>query len=368
MNDELALIEQSVQRLFAGQVDKAVRERVEGGTFDERLWQLAVDNGFTHALATETAGGSAAAWSAAVPILRGIGYWQVPLPLAETMVAQLLLSLAGIQAAPGPIALIEQGCGNTLRLRGSGSDLRLEGTVPQVAWARHALTALVSSSDRLLVLVDLRQPAVRCEPHPDHARMPSDTLRFDGSRCIAHAASPLELAQPVWTLGALARALMMVGALESALEQSVRYANERVQFGKPIGRNQAIQQQLALMAGDTVAARMAALAAAADAPSVQQRDAPAAPFSIAAAKVRAGEAATRAAGIAHQVHGAIGFTREHPLHFATRRLWAWREQFGSDAWWAQALGRAAIAGGAAAFWPSLTRRRFECALDTRQTP
>ncbi|MCW5661039.1 MAG: acyl-CoA dehydrogenase family protein [Burkholderiaceae bacterium] len=364
MSEDQRLIGHSVQRLFAERVDKAARERVEAGAFDDALWQRVVDNGFTRALATEEAGGIAATWSAAVPILHGIGYWQVPLPVPETMVAHLLLSLAGVEAPAGPIVLIEQGCGNTLRLIGGGSEPRLEGTVPHVAWARHAPTALVSSSERQLALVDLRQAAVRCEPHLDHARMPSDTLRFDGARCIAQAASPLALAQPVWTLGALTRALMVVGALESALEQSVRYATERVQFGKPIGRNQAIQQQLALMAGDTAAARMAALAAAADAPSVTARDAPAAPFSIAAAKVRAGEAATRAAGIAHQVHGAIGFTREHPLHFATRRLWAWRGQFGSDAWWAQALGRAAIAGGAAAFWPSLTRRRFDRAFDT----
>jgi len=152
--------------------------------------------------------------------------------------------------------------------------------------------------------------------------------------------------------------MMMVGALESALEQSARYATERVQFGKPIGRNQALQQQLALMAGDVAAARMAALTAAVDAPDGAQRDAPAAAFSIAVAKVRCGDAATRACGIAHQVHGAIGFTREHALHFATRRLWAWREQFGNEAHWAARLGASAIAAGGKGFWPALTRRCF----------
>ena len=64
----------------------------------------------------------------------------------------------------------------------------------------------------------------------------------------------------------------------------------------------------------------------------------------------------RGAAIAHQVHGAIGFTHEHSLHFATRRLWAWREEFGADAWWAERLGQAAIAAGAAGFWPALTQR------------
>jgi acyl-CoA dehydrogenase len=362
MSDE-SLIQQSVQRLFAEQVDKAVRERVEGGAFDDRLWRLAVDNGFAFALASEAAAGSGASWSTAAPILQAIGYHQVPLPLAETMVAALLLSLAGIDLPEGPIALIEQGCGNTLHASGSGAALRIDGSAHHVAWARHAPTALLSLGRHGLALIDLRQPAVACDPGLDPARMASDTVVFRHAACRAHGASPLTLAQPVWTLGALARALMIVGALESALEQSVRYATERVQFGQPIGKQQAIQQQLALLAGDTAAARLAALAAAADAPSALQPDAPSAAFSIAAAKVRAGEAATRACCIAHQVHGAIGFTREHSLHFATRRLWAWREQFGSDAWWAEALGRAAIAGGAAAFWPALTRRRFDHAFD-----
>jgi acyl-CoA dehydrogenase len=363
MSDDVALIEQSAQRLFAEQVDKASRERVEAGGFDARLWQLAVDNGFAHALASVAAGGSGATWSAAAPILQAIGFWQAPLPLAETMVARMLLSLAGIEAPEGPIALVEQGCGNRLQCSGGGAALRLDGTAAHVAWARHAAAALVSTNERRLALIDLRQRAVRCEPRSDAAGLPSDTVAFAQAPCIAEAASPLALAQPVWALGALARALMMVGALESLLEQSVRYANERLQFGKPIGRNQAIQQQLALMAGDAGAARIAALAAAADAPSATEPEAPAAGFSIAVAKVRAGEAATRATAIAHQVHGAIGFTREHPLHFATRRLWAWREQFGSDAWWAERLGRAAIAGGGAAFWPSLTQRRLDQALD-----
>jgi acyl-CoA dehydrogenase len=354
--DDAALIEQSARRLFAEQVDNAARERVEAGGFDARLWQLAVDHGFAHALASDAAGGVGATWSTAAPILHGIGCWQVPLPLAETMVARLLLSLAGMHAPEGPIALIEQGCGNTLRSSGAGHALRIDGIAHHVSWARHAPTAVVSLSERVLALVDLRHTAVSCAARLDPAGLPSDTVVFNNAPCIAQA------------LGALARALLMVGALESLLEQSVRYANERAQFGKPIGSNQAIQQQLALMAGDTAAARIAALAAAGDAPSATQPDMSAAEFSIAVAKVRAGEAATRATAIAHQVHGAIGFTREHPLHFATRRLWAWREQFGSDAWWAARLGRAAIAGGGAAFWPSLTRRGFDRAFDAPSFP
>ncbi len=149
---------------------------------------------------------------------------------------------------------------------------------------------------------------------------------------------------------------MMVGALEWTLEQSVRYAGERVQFGKPIGKNQAIQQNLALMAGDV--ARRARGGAGGRRrmcrqPTRQQSTRPAAPRCSVRPwrRSRCGEAATRGTGIAHQVHGAIGFTHEHALHFATRRLWAWREEFGTDAFWAARLGRAAIGARAAGFWP-----------------
>jgi acyl-CoA dehydrogenase len=81
-------------------------------------------------------------------------------------------------------------------------------------------------------------------------------------------------------------------------------------------------------------------------------------FDVAVAKVCAGEAATLATSVAHQVHGAIGFTHEHTLHFATRRLWSWRDEFGSDAQWAEVLGQAAIAAGSSGFWKGLTVRKM----------
>ena len=75
---------------------------------------------------------------------------------------------------------------------------------------------------------------------------------------------------------------------------------------------------------------------------------------VASAKIRVGEAVTEGAAIAHQVHGAMGFTREYSLHQSTRRLWAWRDDFGAESVWAMRLGEAAIAGGAGDLWPALT--------------
>lgn len=358
-----SMIERSVARLFTENVDKALLERAESGVFPQALWQLATESGFGMILATEEAGGIGESWTNAYPILRGLGYWQTPLPLAETMIGALLLSLAGVEVPEGPIAIVEQGFDDTLVATGSGANLRLSGVANRVAWARAAKSAVVSLAGGGIALVDLADPSVRIDARDCHARTPSDTVTLDGARALAVASSPLPaLDRPVLTLGAIARSAMMVGALEWVLEQSVQYANDRVQFGKPIGKNQALQQQLAVLAGDVAAARMAATVAAQDAPSSGSRDCGSTVFGAAVAKIRSGEAATRGTSIVHQVHGAIGFTYEHQLHFATRRLWTWREEFGAEAWWAQRLGRAAIEARAKGFWPAMTDRRFDAKI------
>ena len=203
---------------------------------------------------------------------------------------------------------------------------------------------------------------VNLEAGSNFAGEERDTLHFAHARI--HAIGQLQIAdvqEPVWLFGALIRACMLVGALESSLDKAVGYANERAQFGKAIGKFQAIQQQLAQMAGAIGAARMAtqvALRSACDALQAEPGWRSSLAFDVAVAKVCAGEAATLATSIAHQVHGAIGFTHEHTLHFTTRRLWSWRDEFGSDSQWADVLGQAAIAAGGKGFWAGLTERQF----------
>jgi acyl-CoA dehydrogenase len=147
--------------------------------------------------------------------------------------------------------------------------------------------------------------------------------------------------------GAFLRAQQMVGAMERCLNHALAYANERVQFGRPIGRFQAIQHMLAIAAGHFAAATAAADAAA------ESFGTPRFALDTAVAKGRCGEAAAQVAATAHQVHGAMGFTQEHPLHFATRRLWSWRDEFGSEAEWYERLGRIVAARGGDALWPML---------------
>lgn len=153
--------------------------------------------------------------------------------------------------------------------------------------------------------------------------------------------------------GAFARTAQIAGALDAALERTVEYANERQQFGRPLGKFQAVQQSLATFACEAAAANSAAVGAA---QALDRDDAKDAGFEIAAAKLRANRAAGTGTALAHQVHGAIGFTQEYPLHHLTRRMWTWRSEFGNDAYWARELGKSVIARGAENFWPDLTAR------------
>jgi alkylation response protein AidB-like acyl-CoA dehydrogenase len=160
-------------------------------------------------------------------------------------------------------------------------------------------------------------------------------------RAIGRSAAPLAIGETMIERARLedaARVLLVAAAISGAADRvlaiTVAYAGERVQFGKPIGRQQAIQQQLAVMAEDCVAVRMAVeLAAADDTPD---------PLRVAAAKSVASAAAPRIANTAHTVHGAIGISAEYDLQLYTRRLHEWRMGLGSETRWNRDLGHAVL--------------------------
>jgi hypothetical protein len=148
---------------------------------------------------------------------------------------------------------------------------------------------------------------------------------------------------------AMMLAAKMAGALNAALELSVQYTRERQQFGKPLGSFQAIQQQLAVFAEEAAVVDMAAAAA------FRAADRGDAAFEIACAKLRANQAARISTGIAHQVHGAMGFTAEYRLNHLTRRLWKWGSEHGNERYWADRIGAQIAARGPQNFWPDLTK-------------
>ena len=137
-------------------------------------------------------------------------------------------------------------------------------------------------------------------------------------------------------LSALIHAMLIAGGIDRLLTMSVDYANTRVQFGKPIGRQQALQQQLAQLAEQAALVRVAAQYGAASGmmPS---------PERAAVAKYAASAAVPLTTSIAHAVHGAIGITQEFDLQRIVRPLHEWRMAAGSESYWARILGQSRVA-------------------------
>ncbi len=339
----------TVDRIFDEHCPKAVRESAEAGEWPSALWQALEEVGLDRAGLPEDAGGSGLDFEDAMAVLRRSAYHAAPVPLAETMLAGRLLAAAGLAVPAGALTVAPVHAGDRLEFARSSTGMTLSGAANRVPWGdacAHAVVAGEFEGKGALGLVSIAGAARGVEKNL--AGEPRARLEFAAAPLIAfatldHARARLEAE------GALLRSVQMAGALERTLEHSLQYANERVQFGRPIAKFQAIQHMLAQLAG-----QVAAASAAADAAVEASSLAPDA-FAVAVAKSRAGEAAGKGAEIAHQVHGAMGYTREHNLHYSTRRLWSWRDEFGNETYWQNRLGREVAAQGADALWPMLSR-------------
>lgn len=338
MDESRKILEESADKLFAGFAEAALLRRVEAGEDVPEVWKAVEEMGFDQIFA----GASDDPWRDACVVLKACGRHVLPAPLPETLMAGALIAMADLEPVAGAVTLGAPQ--NTeLALADAGD---VTGRASHLPWGRYCRHAVLPMLDQLVVVpLDGRTQGDR-----SIGREPRDAHVFVSVTPVASGALKPEL---VTAQGALMRAAQMAGAIEAVLAMSVQYARERQQFGKLIGSFQAIQHQLAVLAGQAAAATRA-VDAAFDAVAASEGASEVILFEAAVAKIRTSEAASAAASIAHQVFGAIGFTDEHKLHYFTRRLWSWRSEFGSAAWWSERLGRQVAAAGNEAYWPMVT--------------
>jgi acyl-CoA dehydrogenase len=363
------ILADTAARLFKELCTNERREAAEKGGHSAEAWAALEDTEMTKATLSEARGGAGADIGDALALMRVAGEFALPLPLAETLLAELALAAAGLppQSGVGAVGPVVRSIA-PLQLAKSSGGWELSGTLVRVPAARHAthLAALAQYQGRWITVLVSGADLVAAVAKRDlnWADEPRDTVVFE-RLSLPHEA--VGAPGNGWSdedlifNGAMFRVAAMAGALSAILDQSVRYAKDRLQFGRPIGGFQAVQHQLAIMAS-----QVAAAIAASDAMSGAAMLGPAR-FEIAAAKARVGEAAHVASGIAHQVHGAIGFSQEYSLHCSTRRLWAWRDEFGTEIEWSEWLGRVATRVGGDGLWPLLTADDKSYATDSAES-
>ena len=336
------LVAQTVDRLLTDSCTPEALERAEAEGWCAPVWDRLVTADFTHISLPEESGGSGGSLGDAADVLKALGRYAASVPFAETaMLGGWLLARAGMTLPSGPITVAPE----LLRLQAD----RIAGRT-RLAWGARAqaIVALVDTTDGLIVtLIDPSD--VTIEPGSNLAGEARETVGFDVALTATIHAAPVGV--DIGSLrrrGALSRVLLMAGAAEAMSDLTVRYTHERQQFGQPIARFQAVQQHLV-----TVAQCAAQLSVAADL-AVRALERGPAELEIAAAKVIADEVAVVGTRAAHQAHGAMGVTREYPLHRLSRALWSWRHEYGHARSWSRRLGDLAFAAGADGLFPLVT--------------
>jgi acyl-CoA dehydrogenase len=348
------IVAETAERIFADLADAQTVNRDQKGGWKAPLWQALTEAGLPLSWVPEDCGGSGASMAEGFSVLSAAGRFAIAVPLAETMLAGWLLSQAKIASPEGTMTVAPASPKDRIALNADGT---LSGRARGIPFAKDAkdIAVLASGTGGIsIALVDAA--ACRIEAGLNLASDASDTVTLTNVQPIAIKSAPKGFDQSMLMLmGGVARSLQIAGALESMLDISVRYSNERVAFEKKISKFQAVQHNLAKLAGEAAAA-LAAASSAADTVANSRSFDDAVFLEAASAKIRCSEAAEKGAAIAHQVHGAIGFTIEHILHRYTLRALAWRDDFGSESYWAVELGRMVAARGADELWPLVASR------------
>jgi acyl-CoA dehydrogenase len=348
------IVAETAERIFADLADAQTINKSKDGSWKTPLWHALTEAGLPLSWVPEDCDGSGASMAEGFSVLSSAGRFAVSVPLAETMLAGWLLAQARIASPAGPMTVAPASPKDRIVANADGTLSGRARGVPFAGEARHVAVLATGAGGVVLALVDAA--ACRIEAGRNLADDGNDTVTFNHAKPLALKPAPQGFSQTsLMLVGAVARSLQIAGALESMLDISVRYSNERVAFEKKISKFQAVQHNLAKLAGEAAAA-LAGASSAAEAISNGTAFDDAVFLEAASAKIRCAEAAEKGAAIAHQVHGAIGFTLEHILHRYTLRALAWRDDFGHDSYWAVELGKYVAARGAEELWPLVASR------------
>ncbi|MBZ4521830.1 acyl-CoA dehydrogenase family protein [Mycobacterium avium] len=328
--DDTAELRRLVDDIGRRSFDARAGRRARPEDFDAALWRTLEETGFARLTSTAELGASPAELAV---VLRGLARHAGAVPIVETdLLAAWLASTAGL-------TLPEGGPLTVAYADATATGGRVTGTAIGVPWARAATAVVLAARTPETLLVGLlASPQVDCGHNL--AGEPRDRVSFD---LPAEELTRLDIAvgDELARRGAWARCMQVIGALDAAAELSVAHTKERVQFGRPLRGFQAVQHALAVVAGEIERARAAATLAVAAACD-HGFAAAATDYAVTVAKVVLGRAVREVSTIAHQLHGAIGVTAEHPLWLATLRAQSWVDEFGSTGHHARRLGRVAL--------------------------
>ena len=312
---------EAIEAILVDQCTPAAIRAIENGGSPATLWKSLAENGFLELMASEDAGGAGLDLDAIFPIFVAFGRHAMPVPAAQSIAARALLR--DVSAPQGMVTFVGHG-----RRDADGSV-----SAANVAFGSIADFALANVDGQLVLL--------------DCAKAERTTTGVRGSLIASLRWAKDAIGTPIGDNGnevavfsAALHAAAMAGAMERMFSMTLGYCNDRVQFGKAIGKFQSIQHQLSVMAEHVACAGVAAELAFKAGERIP------ALLAAATAKSRTSASVPLVASTAHALHGAIGVTEEFDLQLYSRRLHEWRMADGSEAYWNRIVGETMLGGTA----------------------
>ena len=366
LTDEQQAIKSTAKEFLAARYkSERIRELAESaGGFDDSDWDEMAELGWPGLALPEEWGGQGLGIVDLAVLFEEMGYVLAPSPLLSNTVAGLALAangtgeqkerwlrpLAGGEVR-GTVALFDAGTpatigGFEMEARSDGDGIVLDGEKVLVMDAEAADFLLVATADgrRHLVERDADGVSVEAESSIDLTRR-LYSVRFDGVRVGPEAtlSGDQRAYLPILWRACVAIAAESTGIAQRTMEMAVEYAKDREQFGRPIGAYQAVSHRCAQMLLETENARSAVYGAAwaADA------EPDSLPLAASMAKAYASDVGWRVPDASIQVHGGIGFTWEHDLHFFLKRGKANAATFGDARWHRERVADLVLAEAAA---------------------
>ncbi|MGK2882631.1 MAG: acyl-CoA dehydrogenase family protein [Mycobacterium sp.] len=346
-DDDYSELRQLVDELGGKAFNARLGDQRLPQVFDIALWSDLESTGLTRL--TTTPDLEAGPVESAI-LLRGLARHAAAVPIAETdLLAAGLAERAGVmvpETGPLTVATAEVDV----------SDGRLRGTAHRVPWAGDSVAVvLAANAGNTFYVAVLTDPTITVDFNL--AGEPRDSIDVDLPVDQFVAVDQAVLAE-LTIRGAWARCVQIIGVLDAAAEMTVAHTREREQFGRSLSKFQAVQHSLAAMAGEIERAR-AIVTLAVFAANEHGFDHPATDYAVSVSKAALGDIVSRVVGIAHQLHGAIGVTIEHPLWLATMRARSWVDDFGTPTHYARKVGRNALGAALDAdAWATITGARF----------
>jgi alkylation response protein AidB-like acyl-CoA dehydrogenase len=314
-----------------------------------KVWPTLVELGWPLVGIAEERGGAGGSFADLAAVIASMGRHSAAVPLIEHSLASWAITAAGENCPTGLATATVEGA---VTVAAGTDETRVSGRLPSVGWVEAAeqLVTPVTLPDEteVLAVLSTTAPGITRRDERNLGGEPRSDLTLESvpARLLRSGPSARELR----LRGGLLSTIAMLGAMEAAYELTRVHVGTRQQFGRELAKFQVVSSALAEMSSELTLVRGSVDAAV----QAYGTGSTAIELAVTSSRVLATMVTDTISHHAHHLHGAMGITREYPLHKATRRLWSWRDEWGSARQWRRELGTRSVEIGPNALWDEMT--------------